>query len=315
MENKGLGHEIDLLREQIHQDGSDAEGLVVYADMLARCLEEVLSVIEKQGHSGMSVSLLTHYVYLASKGLPFTPLTGKEDEWNDWYHEVTYPRMPGKMSQGYRQNKRYSSLIQYSDGTLEDWNRIVCVDNESGKTYYTFIPPEAKAKVPPIKFPYSPVPGEYKLYVSTYYFDDSGKDVTENHPGEFNRKFYRYLVDSKGNRINLDIWYIENEKGELEKAPVKKEADMNLQDTASLMTSADYKTRFMAECLQLQIRLKKLRIFIAAIEQAEEDGTEAPKHDCPLELLKEQESAMEKYLDTLQERAIIENIPLPLEGI
>lgn len=81
-----------------------------------------------------------------------------------------------------------------------------------------------------------------------------------------------------------------------------------LDETIGLMKSADYKERFIAEYAQLKIRYEKLKDFCNKIEVAEMMGTEPPKHDCPLELLREQQKYMGMYLSVLEKRAIIEHI-------
>lgn len=85
---------------------------------------------------------------------------------------------------------------------------------------------------------------------------------------------------------------------------------MELKDTIEGMTSADYKERFKAEYYQTKIRYEKLKNFCNRIEVAELMDTEPPKHDCPLELLREQQRFMGMYLSELEKRAIIEGIDL-----
>lgn len=85
---------------------------------------------------------------------------------------------------------------------------------------------------------------------------------------------------------------------------------MELKETIEKMQSADYKERFIAEYQQTKIRYEKLKNFCNKIEVAEMTGTEPPKHDCPLVLLREQQSHMGMYLSCLEKRAIIENIEL-----
>lgn len=85
---------------------------------------------------------------------------------------------------------------------------------------------------------------------------------------------------------------------------------VSLEDTVAGMTSADYKERFKAEYAQTKIRYEKLKAFCNKIEVAEMMGTEPPKHDCPLALLREQQKHMGMYLSVLEKRAIIENIIL-----
>lgn len=84
----------------------------------------------------------------------------------------------------------------------------------------------------------------------------------------------------------------------------------DLSDTADMMSSTDYKERFKAEYCQTKIRYTKLKSFINRIEAAQRAGTEEPKHDCPLDLLMDQQHYMERYLHILEVRAIIENIIL-----
>ena len=81
-----------------------------------------------------------------------------------------------------------------------------------------------------------------------------------------------------------------------------------LEDTAELMKSADYKERFVAEYSQVKIRYEKLKWFCNRIEVAQMMKTEEPKHDCPLELLREQQKYMGMYLSVLEKRVLIENI-------
>ena len=90
---------------------------------------------------------------------------------------------------------------------------------------------------------------------------------------------------------------------------------MELKDTISLMNSDDYKERFVAEYLQTKIRYEKLKAFNNKIEAAEETERsdkkiEMPKHDCPYEMLREQQSIMGQYLHILEVRAVIEGITL-----
>ena len=86
---------------------------------------------------------------------------------------------------------------------------------------------------------------------------------------------------------------------------------INLETTVAGMTSPDYKERFIAEYQQLKIRYLKLKTFCDKIELAEAHGYgEAPKHDCPLSLLREQQKYMGMYLSCLEKRALIENVDL-----
>ena len=85
---------------------------------------------------------------------------------------------------------------------------------------------------------------------------------------------------------------------------------MELKETIEKMTSADYKERFIAEYQQTKIRYEKLKHFCDVIEASQLAKIEEPKHDCPLALLREQQSVMGQYLHILELRAVLENIVL-----
>ena len=85
---------------------------------------------------------------------------------------------------------------------------------------------------------------------------------------------------------------------------------MELKETVEKMTSTDYKERFVAEYQQTKIRYEKLKHFCDVIEASKIAKTEEPKHDCPLQLLREQQTVMGQYLHILELRSVIENIDL-----
>ena len=81
---------------------------------------------------------------------------------------------------------------------------------------------------------------------------------------------------------------------------------MELIDTVDLMTSDDYKDRFMAEYYQVKIRYQKLK----SILDKYEEGTIDFEPSCSISLLMIQREIMEDYLNVLQDRAIVENIEI-----
>lgn len=85
---------------------------------------------------------------------------------------------------------------------------------------------------------------------------------------------------------------------------------MDLRHTIRLMTSDDYKDRFVAEYLQLKERYTRLKRYVHRIRAAQLMCKEEPKHDCPIGLLTAQLNNMDEYMKTLELRAIIENIDL-----
>lgn len=79
---------------------------------------------------------------------------------------------------------------------------------------------------------------------------------------------------------------------------------MELQDTAYLMSSSDFKDRFKAEFYQLAIRYQKLKKMIDNYNNLDF------KPNCSRDLLFEQLIYMKHYMNILALRANIENIEL-----
>lgn len=79
---------------------------------------------------------------------------------------------------------------------------------------------------------------------------------------------------------------------------------MTLNDTIVKMISSDYKERFEAEYLQLDIRIKKLQSVVEMFRNNELDF----KPTCSIELLENQLDAMKSYRLILEKRMNIEGI-------
>ena len=82
---------------------------------------------------------------------------------------------------------------------------------------------------------------------------------------------------------------------------------MELKDTVELMTSDDYKERFIAEYCQTKIRYSKLKYMLEKWDEGILEFTPT----CPRCTFGLQISAMENYLAILETRAAIEGIALP----
>lgn len=119
------------------------------------------------------------------------------------------------------------------------------------------------------------------------------------------------IRNRKSFEINQEVLNLYPSSIEIRKIKEKKEENnMELKETVELMNSEDYKERFIAEYHQVKIRYEKLKNFCNKIEVEEMLGKEVTKHDCPLELLREQQKYMGLYLSILEKRALIENVEL-----
>lgn len=83
----------------------------------------------------------------------------------------------------------------------------------------------------------------------------------------------------------------------------------DLSQTVELMSSKDYKERFIAEYAQVEIRTKKLEKMIKSLE--DKTCPKSFKPDCPICVLKSQLQYMNDYRAILIFRASIEEIELP----
>jgi hypothetical protein len=81
---------------------------------------------------------------------------------------------------------------------------------------------------------------------------------------------------------------------------------MELKDTATMMTSTDYKQRFKAEYAQLEIRYKKLQNMVIEWD----NGTLSFTPTCPRSTYMLQLDAMLKYMAVLEARAVMEGVDL-----
>ena len=79
----------------------------------------------------------------------------------------------------------------------------------------------------------------------------------------------------------------------------------DLSSTNKLMSSSDYKERFLAEYIQLETRYESLMNIIWKYDHGEKLGFEL---DTPMHLLKKQAKAMYEYISALNERARFEDI-------
>lgn len=86
---------------------------------------------------------------------------------------------------------------------------------------------------------------------------------------------------------------------------------VELKDTIELMTSSDWKDRFIAEYLQTKIRYEKLHKLIIKREVGKH-GFDTP---IPLESWKTQAQHMGLYLYELEKQAMIHDIELPMVNV
>ena len=82
---------------------------------------------------------------------------------------------------------------------------------------------------------------------------------------------------------------------------------MELKDTVELMTSDDYKERFIAEYCQVKIRYGKLKYMLERWDNGILNFTPT----CPRSTYDLQIFAMKDYIAILEARAVMEGVELP----
>lgn len=110
-------------------------GGTLYDGMLPEAVLEIIKVFSKQGHSGMSASIVTSVVEKLMRFEPLSPLTGENEEWNE-------------VGEGMYQNRRCSHVFKNGEGAYDIQGKVFR-DPDGG--CYT----NGKSHVPVI-FPYIP---------------------------------------------------------------------------------------------------------------------------------------------------------------
>lgn len=106
--------------------------------MVTKNVMDVLTVLEKQDHSGFSANYTINLVNRLLRWIPLTPLTGEEDEWYE-------PYGPDNK----QQNKRCTTVFRrnFDNSTAYNIHGRVFIDN--GKTWWF-----NRDSSVPVTFPY-----------------------------------------------------------------------------------------------------------------------------------------------------------------
>ena len=81
----------------------------------------------------------------------------------------------------------------------------------------------------------------------------------------------------------------------------------DLKQTVDLMVSSDYKERLIAEYVQVKIRYQKLHRMLVKYDAGKLDF----EPTCSVATLRDQKRSMGMYINTLEIRAMVEEIALP----
>lgn len=130
-------HEIEILNK-LAKKGNDP--MSEYALATHKDVLELVEVFSKQGHSGMSSSMVLDMFTRVVRYMPLSPLTGEEDEWGT--------------NAGSDQNNRDYAVFKRDDGTSFDLDLDPIYTDDDGKSWFTKGGGDHKDST--VEFPYMP---------------------------------------------------------------------------------------------------------------------------------------------------------------
>ena len=143
--NKELQRHMDRIKNdpEMSPEGIETEQYIV------NCVQELLDVTYKQGHSGTSFYYMLNMFTKVAKREPLAPLTGEDDEWM----EVGRGGLDGITEQ----NKILSSVfrINKDNSTAYDVDGRVFISPD-GHSFVTGRPIDGVSGFLPVTFPYLP---------------------------------------------------------------------------------------------------------------------------------------------------------------
>lgn len=161
--------------------------------------------LAEDGHSGMSFSFTRDILERLMRHEPLTPITDEDFESGSLIYDADDLASMGLKSE--IQCPRMSSLFRKEtiDGevTYNDLDRAYCINIEKPSDTFSSNTDKIVDELFPIKMPYLPEKGEYKVYVQTF--------LTDKKNGDFDTRGVIYLITPDGKRIDINRYYTEKE--------------------------------------------------------------------------------------------------------
>lgn len=165
-------------------------------------LKAYKSLVEDE-HSGMSFSFTRDILERLMRHEPLTPITDDDFKGGNCIYSDKDLQEMGLKSE--IQCPRMSSLFRKEtiDGevTYNDVNRAYCIDIEKPSDTFSSSADNIVDELFPIKMPYLPEKGKYKVYVQTF--------LTDKKNGDFDTRGVIYLITPDGKRIDINRYYTE----------------------------------------------------------------------------------------------------------
>ena len=165
-------------------------------------LKAYKSLVEDE-HSGMSFSFTRDILERLMRHEPLTPITDDDFKGGNCIYSDKDLQEMGLKSK--IQCPRMSSLFREEtvDGevTYNDLHRACCIDIENPSNVFSSGIDRVVDELFPIKMPYFPEEGNYKVYVQTF--------LTDRKNGDFDTRGVIYLTTPDGKRIDINRYYTE----------------------------------------------------------------------------------------------------------
>lgn len=179
------------------------------------CYQSALKAYEslmQDGHSGMSFGITKNILIRLMEGLPLRPITDK-DFFNEKGEQIiqleTEESLRERGLKSEIQCPRMSSLFREEtlDGkvTYSDINRYYCIDiHNPNATYFNGTASKIIGEMFPIKMPYYPQKGKYKVYAEDF--------LTGVKNGYFDTKGFFYCITPQGERVEINRFFAEKDQ-------------------------------------------------------------------------------------------------------
>lgn len=112
---------VDYAKDELKRIGMIDSGND-YNESVTKAILDLIELFSSQDHTGFTAPYTVGTFSRLAMFKPLTPLTGKDDEWND-------------VGEGLLQNKRYSAVFKDKDGTAYDIHGKIFTDD--GEVWYT----------------------------------------------------------------------------------------------------------------------------------------------------------------------------------
>ena len=161
-----------------------------YGGMIPEAVLELMGVFSKQGHSGMSASLVRNIFNRLADFKNLTLLTGKDDEWND-IGETLNKSEKNEMYQ----NNRVGSVFKDGKDEQAYYSVAIVFQGEESHDSFTGSVGEIRSRQYVKSFPFTPK--TFRIDVLKEYYDgkpEETKEYYEEDKTDGTKKYYKYII-------------------------------------------------------------------------------------------------------------------------